>query len=382
MALALHRSKQFGVKLEATSGTAETLTATDFGLELTELSSSTGVEVLENQVFRASISGTASRIGKLTGEFSIGGEFKNSGTLNTAPKIDTILKMARMVQSTVKTLTVGTLVNQATLVRGISVITGGTSTAKGLFLKLEGSTLSYAVISGTFVAENISSGTFTAVCSAAPATGAGFVYMPSSTVASEKTGTVKVVDGGFLKPLYGAVANLAVELTTDNYPTFTSTIQGVLDDTNWGTSTAEVTGITYETQSPLVVNAANLKVNGTVAPITNSVSFDLGNGLVMIKDLNATNWLKYGVVSTRNSTGSMTVMAIDPATYPIYTSFFAGDLASLEYTIGSGAGKAIEIIMPQIQYQDISESDVDGFLAQTINMKFVGNDNEILIWFR
>jgi hypothetical protein len=384
MALALSRNKQFGIKLEGTAGTAETLTSADYGLELTELSVDTGLEVIENDVFKNSLSSSTSRIGKKTATATIAGEFKNSGTLNTLPKIDPLLQIARMIKLTVRGMVFSA--GSGTAVRGVSYVSGGTSSAKGYIVKIEASKVYIAVVSGTFQSGEAltttgTGSTWVATAGTQDAALTGFAYMPASTSASEKTATINVLDGGFLKPSFGDVASIGLELSTDGYPKWTASISGIMGDT-WGDAGSEVIGITYESNQPAIVNNATLLINGTIAPITSKVTIDLGNTLSVLKDLNSSTWLKYGVVSDRATVGTLDVMAIAPATYDLYAALFAGTTASLEFVIGSGAGKAVEIVLPAIQYQGVTSSDDAGFLANQISFKATGRDNEMLIWFR
>jgi hypothetical protein len=382
MALKLTRNKQFGIKLESTNGTAETLSASDYGLELTELTATPGVEMIENDVFKNSISASTARVGKKTATATIGGEFKNSGTLNTEPRISEILQIARMKKSTVKGMAVSNVVGS--IVRGVTVLTGGTSAASGIAIALEGGNRLYVLVnSGTFQnAETITGSGFSCTAGAQDAGNTGFVYFPKSDSTSEKCATININDGGFEENIYGAVATFGLELTTDSYAKWASTLIGVCDTANWGSSASEVTGITYESEVQAVVNNATLKINGTVAPLTSSVNIDLGNSTMVIKDLNSSTWLKYGVVTDRDASGTINVHAIDPNDYDLYAAFFAGNTATLEFQIGGGAGKQIDVILPAIQYQGVEFGDDSGFLTQAINFKATGTDNEVVIWFR
>jgi hypothetical protein len=383
MSIALFRDKQFGVKLEATSGVKETVAVGDHGLELSELGSTTGVEAIDNPVFKGTLSQAPSRIGKRTAGFTLAGELKNSGVLNTKPKIDTILQMARMVPNAVKSMAVSAVTGAATLKRGISVITNGT--AKGLFVKLEGTTLFYTVISGSFTAADSLTSTpagFTAAAGVQAVTNAGWVYNPSTTVASEKCGTVYVYDGGIAKSSYGMVASLALELSVDSFPKFTSTLTGVLDSTVWGLTATKQTAIVYENQLVPVVNAASLSIGGTVIPIASKVTMDLGNQLFVIPDLNAAEWLRHGSINGRQAVGSMSILALDPAVYSAYQALFAGQTASVEFKMGDVAGNIIEVFCPEVQYTGIADSDSNGFLASELSLKLTGIDSELFLWFR
>lgn len=383
MAIALFRDKQFGVKLESVPGTKETLSVADYGLELSELGSTTGVEAIDNPVFKGSLSASPSRIGKRTAGFTIAGELKNSGVLNTKPKIDPILQMARMVPNAVKSMTVSGVAGTGT--RGITVLTGAPSGAKGLFVKLEGTKLYYVPTSGVFASGDALtsvSGTLAATAGTQDATAAGWLYNPSTTVASEKTGTVYVADGGIAKSAFGMVANFSMELGVDSFPKFSSTLTGVLDAPVWGTAATRVSGITYESQIVPVVNNAVMRINGTVAPIASKVTMDLGNNLYVIPDLNQDSWLRHGCVTARQAAGTMSILALDPAVYNAYQALFAGGTATLEFTMGTGAGNVIEIFAPEAQYTGISDSDTNGFLGSELTLKLCGVDSELYLWYR
>jgi hypothetical protein len=383
MALALYRDKQIGIKLESAAGTQEVLTASDYGLDLTEADFKANAEAIDSQAFRGSISSTPSRIGKIEGTGNIGGEFKNSGILNTRAKIFDLLQICRMEEAEVLTLVTSSPTDAATLKRGISVVTGGTSTAKGLVIGYEAPKLFVKVLSGTFVTESVSEvgETFTATIDSI-GDQEGFVFQPATGMASEKTATVFLNDGGIKKPIYGGAATIAISLSTDAEPRWTATVQGVADSEEWGKTATDVSGIVFEDHLPGIVNEANLLIADTVAPIANSVTTDLGNTLYTIKDLNSPTWLKYAVVTERNAVGSIVALAIDPASHSVYQALFAGQLGAMEFKIGSGAGNAIEVFCPASQYIDITDGDDQGFLSQTINMKLTGTDNEMFVWFR
>lgn len=382
MALALFKDKQFGVKLEAAAGVEETLTAADYGLELTELSTATDVGLIDQETFRGSISSTPSRIGKKTATVTIGGEMKTSGILNTLPRLDPILQAARMLRYDVKVMAVTGLTGTAGVVKGKSVMTS--STKQGVILDISGNDIYYAAIAGTFAASDVLTvaGTaFAATVASISATNDGFFYMPSSSAASEKTLTVDVNDGGIRKVARGVVADLSFSLTADSYPSFSGTLTGVLDEAKWGIAATDITGITFEDNLPPVVNNAHLRVNNTVAPLTQTVDISLGNNLFVIPDLNSDGWLKYGVVTKRASTGSLNIYAIDPAVYSVYSDLFAGQVAQLVFTIGSTSGNMITVFAPACQFTGVSESDDNGFLAQSIDLKLTGIDNEVNFWY-
>lgn len=374
----LFRDKQFGLKIESVSGVQETLSASDYGISLTDLSGVSAIEAIDANTFRGSISATASRIGTKTASFELGGELKNSGVLNTKPKIDPILTIARFVSDNVMSMTIDTIVGTTTKLQ--SVITGGTSSATGLVVAVEDTKIYYIVMSGVFVSgETITSGTFSAVTSTTPVQH-GFIYRPSSTIASEKTATINLYDGGIEKNAYGAAGTFTLSLDTESYPSWTSSITAVLKPDEWGVEGTKVNNIVYEDHLPEIVNAANLAVGTLVTPVTSSIECDLGNTVVMLRDLNSPTWLKYALVTSREATATISCMA-EPDS-DVYAKLFAGQTAQLTFTMGSGDGNRIDIIAPAVQFTGITESDQDSLLAQEIACKLTGDDKELVLWFR
>lgn len=385
MAYKVSRKKQFGIKLESVNGTAETLTTSNYGLQLSEISAANNIEMYDNNVFKGSIDQSASRTGKGNAVVTIGGEFKNSGTLNTAPKVGTLLESARYLKSTVYGYAFS--VASGTSTRGADIITGGTSGATGRFVKIEGSKIYLADISGTFtVGETVtdSVGTWTATLGAKDGTATGFYYRGDSSASSEKCATIHVNEDGILKPLYGAMCNFGLDVTTDGFAKFVGSITGVMNKTNWGTAVAMIdeSTITWESTEPPVVVNASLTI-GSYSPIAVSrVNIDTGNTVTLIEDLNSDSWYRHADVVSRGVAGTIELLTVSPSDHSFYADFIAGTTAALNFTIGSGAGKQIEVILPYIQYTGLVDADKEGFLSTALTFKGTGTDNAIGIWFR
>lgn len=385
MAYKVTRKKQFAVKVESTNGTKATIATADYGLQLDSMAFSMNVEQFDNNVFKGSIDHSASRTGKASASVAIGGEFKNSGTLNTAPKIDPILKASRMVPGVVKGVAFTSASGTST--RGLDIIRGGTSNASGRFVKLEGSKIYLADISGTFQnGETLtdSIGTWTATCGAADATATGTYYRAVSTEASEQCVTVYGNEDGIAKSIFGAAGNFGLDLNVDGFARFTATINGVMDKAVYGTAVSAIdeSTVTWESNNPAVVANASLTI-GSYSPVgVGRVTVDLGNTPVLVEDLNSDTWLKYAIVNSRGANGTIEVLAIDPSTYNAYQAFINGTTASLNFTIGTGAGSQIEVVMPSVQYTGITDGDKDGFLMNSMTFKAVGDECAVGIWFR
>lgn len=381
MSFALYKNKTIGLKVETAPGTRETLAVSDFGLEVTDLTAASNVESIDKNTFRGSISATPSRIGKLSATVELGGELKNSGTAGTVPKLDTILKAARMAREAVSSVAVTGITGA--IVRGVTVLTGGTSHATVLALGLEAGVLYFVNRTGTLsAAETLTGGTFSATTAGAPVSGSGYLYSPSSTAASEATVSLDVCDGGLLKQVFGAASTFSLSLSTSEYPKWSASFTGIAHAATWGTKAPVVSGITYEDHSPAVVVEARLSVGGTYAPVASQITLDLGNSVNLIENLNSETWFAHAVVTQRQATGSFQVLADLDESADLYAALFAGNTASLEFSIGKGSGTQIDVICPAVQYSGIAESDSNSFLAQSLNLKLTGDDSELLLWFR
>lgn len=381
MAMALEMNKQFGAKIETSPGVKETLSAANYGLYLSDISGSTSPETIKMKAFRGTLSAAPSRIGKAPASVAVSGELKNSGVANTKPACDALLRAAGYKALAVKSTAITAVTGS--IVRGKTLLTGGSSGTKAVAIKVNGGTLYHAIISGTgfTTSETITGTGFTATAGATSGTAAGWAYVPRTVSDTAETITCVLNDSGILKPIYGAVSTFNLELGVDSYPTVSFDVQGITDTSLWGTAASQVTGIAYEEHMPSVVQAANLTINGTVTPITQSVSLSSGSTLAMITDLNSATWYRYGMVTAREPSGTLNVNSIDPATYNAYSAFFAGSTATLAYQTNSAAGIGVEVILPAIQYTGVSEGATNGLMTTALNFSASGFDTELTLWF-
>lgn len=382
MAFGLSKNKLVGLKLETVKGVKASVSAEDYGLECSDLTASAAPEFIERSVFKGSISAEPGRIGKVPATCELGGEFKNSGTAGQVPKVDTVLKAARMARSAVQKVAVTAATGA--IKRGTSVLTGATSGAKVLALAVEEGVL-YFVQKGTVPVqpgEVLSDGAFSAT-SGATVEAAGYLYNPASTAASEQAVTVQVAEGGLLKEVYGAAGTFSLTLSTSDVPTWKSSFSGICAQDTWGTlSTMTSDAVAWEDNAPPVVVNAHLRIGDTWAPVASSITLDLGAKVNLFDNLNSDSWLGYAVLGERAGTGTITLLSDLGEAAGLYAKMFAGETASLEFRIGAGAGTQIDVICPRVQYTGIGEGDESGILSQTLNLKLTGAETELLLWFR
>jgi hypothetical protein len=373
-----------GLALESENGVPATVGADGYGLELTEISAATEPELIEKTVFKASISAGPSRVGKVSASVSVSGELKNSGVAGAAPKIDAILQAARFGRENALKMTVLNADGWDSLVPGKSVISAGN--VKGLIVGVEedNSAIYYVLRSNADFASSAAAASGGFTCSIETAgTAAGFLYRPMSDGESQKTYTLEANDGGLKKSIYGAACTFTMELSTESYPSFSAQFTGVASKDDWGTPFAGLPeGIEWEDHQPGIVANARVRIGNDYAPITSSVSIDTGNEVYLIPDLNSDSWLKFSVITARNATANVAITADIERSASLYQKLFAGEVASMSFKIGEGAGNQIDVLLPAAQYTGITESDDNSMLGQEINLKLTGDDCEIMLWFR
>jgi len=384
MELALYKNRSLGLAPESENGVAVPVDASGYGLELTEITAATEPELIEKTVFKASISAGPSRVGKVSASVSVAGELKNSGKPGVVPKVDSILQAARFGRENVLKMTISNAHELDSLIAGKSIISSDTGNAKGLVVGFEDNYI-YYVLKGTAsfsVGGVVESDAFSAEVAVVNGIG-GFLYRPMSDGDSQKTYTIAVNDGGLKKNIYGAACTFTMELSTESYPSFSAQFTGIASKEDWGTPFGELPdGIEWESHQPEMVVNGNVRIGKDYAPITSSVSVDSGNEVFLISDLNSDSWYRFSVVTARNATATVAITADIEQSAALYQKLFAGEVASMSFKIGTGAGNQIDLLLPAVQYTGITESDSNSMLGQEISLKLTGDDCEIMLWFR
>jgi hypothetical protein len=371
MGLALYKNRSMGIAPETENGKAVAVGADGYGLELTEISAATEPELIEKTVFKASISAGPSRVGKVAASVSIAGELKNSGETGKLPKIDSVLQAARFGREIVlkaPVSAIGNFVSFNSLVPWKSIVTSGE--AKGLVIGFDESE---GVVCYVLRSETDFEGSEPA----------GFLYRPMSDSESQKTFTLVVNDGGLKKTVYGAACTFTMELSTDSYPKFTAQFTGIASKDDWGEPFKGLPeGIEWEEHQPAIVVNAKARIGKDFAPITSSVSLDVGNEVQLLTDLNSDTWYKFSLIVARNAAATVAITADIEQSAALYQKLFAGEVASMSFRIGDGPGNQIDVLLPAVQYTGVSESDDNSMLGQELGMKPTGDDSEIMFWFR
>ena len=295
------RVRQVGVKLEANCGVVETLTAADYKIRATEITSDLAVAPIENMVLSSSLSPKAMTAGEQTMSGKVSAYLCGSGTAANKPEIDALLQASSMTPVAVQKIPIGA-VTGGPFLRGETVSQAVSLAVGRLVLPCaNGDTHMFiTVTSGTFNGTNVITGATSTATATASSTvsAAGWIYMPDTT--NRKTVTVITNMDGFKKTFIGAMADFTIAADASGQAKIDFTITGCKGP--YGDA-AMVTGIVpYTTSTPLFRDALfviDADTVGEFTPIVASVGVQLGNSVALRRDANSDTGLIAAISTAR-----------------------------------------------------------------------------------
>jgi hypothetical protein len=389
----LEQNQQLAAKLEATSGTAETLAAADVALKPfrseftfgTNYPRSTNDEVAEDLAQAADfVAGKLATIG-------VGFQCKTSGVLGTAPKIGPYLQGCGLIEEQVRQITIGTITGGGGIfLAGASYSATGGKTGTIEQDRNGAGVLRYVVTSGGDIAngDTITVGAGSATSSSAT-TAYAVKYRPRSS--GLKTLTVQraakndqgTANEDQLYRLRGAAGTGKITMAALDAMRFSAEFQGPVDFIGAG---AFFTGVTYESSSaPKFVNSI-VQING-VAGIPSSISLDFGNVIEVDPDPTTSGGTS-GYIAARISRREPKIV-IDPlrqktSVLDDYGLLGAGTEVTFSAIVGT-TPNLIEIAATKCQIREHSESVRAGRQAAGLTLfvnRSVLTDNDYALYFR
>lgn len=373
----LTRIGQFAIKQQADATTPATIAASDVVFEREQ--DGAGSRYIREMNARNPQRATLVKRRAIPGRGSVEHvgriEVKPSVDKTTPPELERLLLASGLTKLTVKKLvTAGAATG--TFIPGEEITDGGTKL--GIFLSLAGTTLIYAVKSGSdFAADETLTGSLSGAevdthATTPTVTAIGFGYAPVTTEPLPFT-AYGWRDGTRYRAVCG-MANCVLEaagageLVYANM-TFTGVPEGVPDDTNEFAS-----GLAITSQVPQIFAGGVVSIDGASVCV-DSLNFDLGNNVVQRRCASAT----YGVLGYRISDRNP-IIRIDPEALPEGTMDFFTKYDTAEvfgYVAKWGAtSKRCMIASPQVVIdQPIESGDREGIETYPIALKPVETDD-------
>lgn len=395
----LSRTAQVGFKLEATSGTAETLVAADFAGVHKDVQSGREIARYAREAARSTLSKLPDLPGSRMGSLSFAMEAIGGGAATPAKWHEALQAMgfqAEVIRSAEITgasnaaqLLVGqTLGNNATL-------SSATKTAILVHIDTANDVIYYLPTSATeFVnletIHNYTATQFSADIDSVPAA-AGYSHRPLTPAGSDQheTITAEEVRGGYVNRLVGARGTATIRLAMDEPMLIQGSVQGPLATGAAGASIAKafVEGIpTPPNTKVLKGTALRFKEDGVAAhtPVMTELTIDLGNTLSDRRTMADNDIVDSGYLPPDITDRSITA-SIDPEAnisgFDIVQNVIDGSEFEIHASVGSltDTNGFVVVWAPAAQFDgSLEDTDRDGRQAYSPNVALRGdNDNEL-----
>ena len=383
---------QLAAKLETTSGTAETLTATEVALkpDISGFTYSPNTEMIDLPQVGEDLGASISYPSGYKGSLAFGVGFKTAGAVGTEPAIGRYLEACGFKLQTVLTTTAGAPSPSGFAAGETYSATGGKTGIIDQAYTGAG-TLRYIVTSGGALANTnvVTCGSNTATCSATQATYAvkasprssGFKTMTIQRGVKNYAGTSAK---DYLYRLCGAMGNATITADPNGFLRFAGDFQGVEHFQGDGSL---FVGPTFEASLPPKFQNSTWQLGG-ITLVPDTVTIDFGNEVVMDPDPTVgggANGYLCARVTKRLIKVSTSYLRTPTTTWDDAAKFKAGTTFAWQMICGT-TPNMIEFTAPKCQFSDISYGDRSGLETSSISFACVKDDtladNDFSIYFR
>lgn len=315
----------------------------------------------------------------VTGTFTVGGETVTSGGVTAASSAASTTGLVYRPDSVIaSTVTTSGAWAGGPAVLG-ETLTGGTSGAKGI---LRGGTLSgtpgslqieMVIGTGAYSTAETLTGSVSGATIALHATPAvSLLWTPSLSIRSNFD--------GLTRDIRGARGNVQMRLAAGEPARLDFEMQGCLVD---AVDTALVTSVTYPSTDFLRFVSAQCSVDGLELPLS-EVAVNMQNTVGMRPDPSLAHGVRSYVVGARAPTVTIDPEMMLAGSYDWESKLRNATSISLLATLGTAAGNRIDVAMPALQVDDLSDADRDGAGVDQVTLKLrrsaVSGDDEIYLF--
>jgi len=193
-----------------------------------------------------------------------------------------------------------------------------------------------------------------------------YVYGLVSAAASIPSLTISAYVDGRLRQMVGARGTVKMAATTGNPWKLSFSFQGAAVAPTDTTLLADAT-YTANSKVPPALLGGSFSCGGlsTSEALLRSIEFDIGNGLTMRTDANASTGYRSCALTGRKVTGQFVIEMPTVTEHDLYSTMTANTLAALAVSSGTSTGK-ISFAAPKVQYTDVQESDDGELLIATV----------------
>lgn len=407
--MSLKRARQLGYKVEATEGTAESMTAAEFAGVRHDVSFKLTQARIERKPMRGSLTPLKEIGDERSAEITFMEEIVGGGNdVSEAAPWHTPLLASGFARAAaaLKVLTIGSVTDGPYLTGQLvgNNASSGSATKRGRVVEhyVAANKLVIEVITGTWAdadtVYNYATPQTSATVSGAPVNG-GHVFTPltESESAAPPSLTIDVRENGVSKVATGCRGTGSLKLARGQIPMWEFTMSGcpALDDPDagdngWPTA-AKVTGIAAVGTAPSASKGSTIRLRNAdadFAPILTTLDLNLNNTVSPRPTINDNSSNDSGIISYR-ITDRKIQAAIDPELPPKATAdltdwMMGVDLFEATVAFGNAANANGRVVVygPSVHLSgEESQSDRDGIDTRPIDVSFSGDtDDEIRIY--
>ncbi len=365
----LERKRQVLIKLEAVSGTPETLAAPEGKMRVAVKPDVTPDNKRNaRDVARATMTNLPGIPGAKSSSIKWRCELVGSGSVSTPPAEDAALQASGMVRAVVNKVPIGTI-SGGTFLRGdIVTATGGKSgvllisaihTAGFLFMR---------VTAGSFATSDVcTNGTASATASGNQAV-AGYSYKPLTN--APPTATIRSEEDGYQKSISGAAVTWKMSIDANKQGFWDFEAKG--PNISYG-DLALTSGITYYSTLPPILQSALMRLD-TYTAVLKSFGMDIANSVPLREDGNAGTGIKGARIASRRPMASAGIEMMNASDYDIYNKFLDGVDVKVQCRVGSVIGNSWWFFGDRANFSGLGQTGTDGLVVVTPEMELNGFD--------
>ncbi len=347
------------------------------GIESSAPSPGFNFEKLEKKNIRGTLSPGKTKVGEKYKTINFETELKganDSGDPGKKTHYDCLLEACRISSIIVTHLPISGGVGTFQAGEGV---TGGTSSATAVVVRVFASYIDVANITGTFEAgEQVTGGISgaTANTEADPMLDLTREYRPTS----EPGGSSSVyyyVDTRRHKVL-GAVGDVGIEIKVNQLPKLKFSMTGMYQEP---VDVTPLTGVTFEEHWPPDVVGVDFTVGGHTPVGSDGVTLNMGNTVTRKKDIVAATGIREFRVSARAATGKISKDMEALSDFNVFAKIAAGTTDEIRMMVPGQPGNRINLIVPTAQFVDVNyEQDEDAW-KEGLDFTCPGWDNDFCL---
>lgn len=185
----------------------------------------------------------------------------------------------------------------------------------------------------------------------------GNTYTPTSDPTLYNTATLGVYNTGTLKTLYGAMGTFSISGESGKRVKFKFDFTGI-----WaGPTDVAMPAPVFPALEPPRFAAAAFGVTpaggAAFAPAISKFSFEAGNTVTLVPNINTTSGYAFALVTKRKYGGSIDPLATLAGTFDWWGKLMAPTLSAMTLTVGTVAGNTMTIAAPSFQVMDPQEAN-------------------------